>query len=193
MSKFLYLFCFFWLPGWVFSHGLEGQWTLQKSTISYKVTHPLHTALGKSLSAKGKGVCYGDGHCEFLVAVPVKTFDSGDNNRDLHMLEVTKAALFPMVTVTVDWKDRGTGFPRSLVADVNVSFAGKTVEYPKLPLDLLEMKEGKAHVAGLLPLSLKDFGIKAPALLDMPIQDSVPVNLDTWWVRSGSTGRTRKD
>ena len=41
--------------------------------------------------AKGKGVCK-DGQCDFLLAVPVKSFDSGDTNRDLHMLQVTRGA-----------------------------------------------------------------------------------------------------
>jgi hypothetical protein len=34
-----------------------------------------------------------------LIAVPVKSFDSGDSNRDLHMLQVTRGAQFPLVTV----------------------------------------------------------------------------------------------
>ena len=32
-----------------------------------------------------------------LIAVPVKSFDSGDTNRDLHMIEATRGAQFPMI------------------------------------------------------------------------------------------------
>src|SRR5581483_10648022 len=63
----------------------DNQWTLQTSTLTYQVSHPMHHVEGASHAAKGKGVC-GTEECNFLVAVPVKSFDSGDSNRDLHML-----------------------------------------------------------------------------------------------------------
>jgi hypothetical protein len=34
-----------------------------------------------------------------LIALPVNTFNSGDSNRDLHMLETVRAALFPVLSV----------------------------------------------------------------------------------------------
>ena len=55
---------------------------------------------GVSHAARGKGVCQA-GQCDFLIAVPVKSFDSGDSNRDLHMLQVSRGGQFPMVTVRV--------------------------------------------------------------------------------------------
>lgn len=65
------------------------QWTLDSSTLTYHITHPLHQVAGTSHAARGKGICH-DGQCDFLVAAPVKSFDSGDSNRDLHMLQVTR-------------------------------------------------------------------------------------------------------
>lgn len=55
----------------------NSQWVLQQSTLTYHVSHPLHQ----------------------VDAVAVKSFDSGDSNRDLHMLQVTRGAEFPIVTV----------------------------------------------------------------------------------------------
>src|SRR6202047_739230 len=78
--------------------GSDSQWVLEQSTLTYHVSHPLHESEGVSHAARGKGVCHA-GQCEFLIAVPVKSFDSGDSNRDLHMLQVTRGAQFPMVTV----------------------------------------------------------------------------------------------
>src|SRR5258708_27014394 len=92
----------FLLPVAGFSADLKGNWTLEKSEITYQVKHPLHGAIGKSLSAKGKGVCYGH-ICKFLVAVPVKSFDSGDSNRDLHMLQTTRGVDHPRVVVSVQF------------------------------------------------------------------------------------------
>ena len=62
------------------------------------MSHPIHEVDGISHAARGKGVCH-DGQCDFLIAVPVKSFDSGDSNRDLHMLQTTRGAEFPVVTV----------------------------------------------------------------------------------------------
>ena len=67
----------------------DTQWVLDQSTLTYHVSHPLHNTDGVSHMAKGKGVCHA-GQCDFLIAVSVKSFDSGDSNRDLHMLQVTR-------------------------------------------------------------------------------------------------------
>jgi len=70
---------------------VDSQWVLDQSTLTYHVSHPLHQSEGTSHAARGKGVCH-DGQCDFLIAVPIKSFDSGDSNRDLHMLQVTRGA-----------------------------------------------------------------------------------------------------
>ena len=76
----------------------DRQWVLEQSTLTYHVSHPLHQTDGVSHAARGKGVCH-SGLCDLLIAVPVKSFDSGDSNRDLHMLQVTRGAQFPIVSV----------------------------------------------------------------------------------------------
>src|ERR1700692_1371511 len=73
------------------------QWVLQQSTLTYHVSHPLHQSEGVSREARGKGICHA-GQCDFLIAVPVKSFDSGDSNRDLHMIQVTRGGPFPLIT-----------------------------------------------------------------------------------------------
>ena len=164
-----------------FSLDLTGHWVLEKSEISYTVTHPLHVVHGKSISARGKGVCY-SGHGDFHLGVLVKSFDSGDSNRDLHMLEVTRAGLYPLIDVKARVTDAGgKQVPGELTADVTIQFAGKTKEYPKVKLRVEDMKDGTAHITGTLPLTLKDFDITPPSLLTMPVKDEVPVKLDTRW------------
>src|ERR1700719_1517820 len=80
------------------SRAADKEWLLDKSTLTYHVSHALHQTDGVSHAARGKGVCHA-GQCEFLIAVPVKSFDSVDSNRDLHMIQVTRGAEFPLVTV----------------------------------------------------------------------------------------------
>jgi len=55
----------------------------------YHMSHPMHEVDGTSHAALGKGVCHA-GQCDFLVAATVKSFDSGDSNRDLHMIQTTR-------------------------------------------------------------------------------------------------------
>ena len=85
----------------------DKQWVLDKSTLTYHMSHPMHEVEGVSHAAKGKGNCHA-GQCDFLIAVPVKSFDSGDSNRDLHMVEATRGAQFPMVVVRTQFPEAAT-------------------------------------------------------------------------------------
>src|ERR1700751_6274655 len=76
----------------------DSQWVLEQSTLTYHVSHPLHQVDGVSHAARGKGVCRA-GQCDFLIAAPVKSFDSGDSNRDLHMIQAAPGAEFSLIPV----------------------------------------------------------------------------------------------
>src|SRR5450432_1635303 len=112
----------------------DGQWVLDQSTLTYHVSHPLHQTEGVSHGAKGKGVCHA-GQCEFLIAVPVKSFDSGDSNRDLHMLQVTRGAEFPLVTVRTRLPEPA-GASATINVDLEIQFAGQTARYKQIPFKL---------------------------------------------------------
>ncbi|MGA2356218.1 MAG: YceI family protein [Terriglobales bacterium] len=156
----------------------DTQWLLQGSTLTYHVSHPLHQTEGVSHAAKGKGVCHA-GQCEFLIAVPVKSFDSGDSNRDLHMIQVTRGAEFPLVTVR-------TRLPESAAASANINvdleiqFAGQTAQYKQVPFKL-EAKGGETHITGTIPATLIDFKIDPPSLLTMPVKNDIPIRVDMTW------------
>lgn len=156
----------------------DSQWLLQQSTLTYHVSHPLHQTEGVSHAAKGKGVCH-TGQCEFLIAVPVKSFDSGDSNRDLHMLQVTRGAEFPLVTVRtlVPESDAAAS---SINADLEIKFAGQTAQYKQLPFKL-EKQGDLIHITGTIPATLADFKIDPPSLLTMPVKNEIPVRVDMTW------------
>src|SRR5215472_5278475 len=105
----------------------DTQWVLDQSTLSYHMSHPMHQVDGVSHAAKGKGMCHA-GQCSFLIAAPVKSFDSGDTNRDLHMLETTRGAQYPMVVVRATFPDSQTT-AATIDADLTVEFAGQTAHY----------------------------------------------------------------
>lgn len=156
----------------------DSQWVLQQSTLTYHLSHPLHQTEGVSHAAKGKAVCHA-GQCDFLIAVPVKSFDSGDSNRDLHMLQVTRGAQFPLVTVRTQLPEDVSG-SASIHADLEIQFAGQTVEYKQVPFQLV--REGKAiRVLGIIPATISDFKIEPPSFLTIAVKNEIPVRIETMW------------
>jgi hypothetical protein len=156
----------------------DHQWVLKQSTLTYHVSHPLHQIDGVSHAARGKGICH-DGECDFLIAVPVKTFDSGDSNRDLHMIQVTRGAEFPMVTVRTKLPESSAG-SSTIKADLEVQFAGQTAHYQQIPLEVTTQGNEK-HLTGSIPATLSDFKIDPPSLLTMPVRNEIPVKVEMTW------------
>lgn len=152
-------------------------WVLESSTLTYRVTHRLHKVEGTSHASRGKGLCDASG-CRFLVAAPVGTFESGDSNRDLHMIETTRGAQFPMVKVSVNLE--GVPAAEEFTADLDIEFAGKSHRYPSVPFRVSD-RSGGFRFRGQIPLRLTDFTVPAPSLLGMAVKDEVPVDVEMAW------------
>jgi hypothetical protein len=176
-KRLLAVLIFFILPGIARA---DSQWALTASTLSYHASHPLHDTTGVSHEARGKGACQG-GQCEFLIAVPVKSFDSGDSNRDLHMLQVTRGAQFPMVVVRTQLPEAELS-SSTIHADLEVQFAGETVHYKQVPFQLVT-QGNQVRLSGTIPATLSDFKIVPPSLLTMPIKNPIPVQVEMTWRR----------
>ncbi len=161
----------------VFAAG-DQQWVLQESTLSYHVSHPLHEIDGVSHAARGKGVCH-DGQCDFLIAAPVKSFDSGDSNRDLHMIQATRGAQFPMVTVRTRLSESALN-SGAISLDLDIEFAGQTVHYAHLAFKQA-IEGGQHRISGTIPAKVSDFKIDPPSLLTMPIKNEMPVRVEMVW------------
>src|ERR1700719_4539390 len=156
----------------------DRQWILEESAVTYHVSHPLHQTDGVSHAARGKGVCHA-GQCDFLIAMPVKSFDSGDSNRDLHMLQVTRGGQFPMVTVRTRLSEDASA-SATIHADLEVQFAGQTVTYKQVPFQ--QVTQGnEARISGTIPATLSDFKIDPPSLLAIPVKNEIPVRVDMTW------------
>lgn len=153
-------------------------WILKQGTLIYHVSHPLHQTDGVSHSARGKGICH-DQQCDFLIAVPVKTFDSGDTNRDLHMIQASRGAEFPMVTVRTRLPE-SAATSATIKADLEIQFAGQTVHYQQVPFEVTTEGADK-HLVGTIPATLTDFKIPPPSLLTMPVKNEIPVHVDMIW------------
>ncbi len=156
----------------------QSQWVLEQSTLTYHVSHPLHQMDGVSHAARGKGVCQA-GQCDFLIAVPVKSFDSGDSNRDLHMLQVSRGAQFPMVTVRVRLPADAASLT-TIPADLEIEFAGQTAHYKQVPFQRAT-QGNQARISGTIPATLSDFKIEPPSLLAIPTKNEIPVRVEMTW------------
>src|ERR1700723_4054601 len=126
-NKMLIVFLLVPLPAFA----ADSQWVLKQSTLTYHVSHRLHESEGVSHAARGKGVCHA-GQCDFLIAVSVKSFDSGDSNRDLHMIQVTRGAEFPLVTVRTRLPESDAA-ASTINVDLEIQFAGQTADYKQVP------------------------------------------------------------
>jgi hypothetical protein len=156
----------------------DSQWVLEQSTLTYHVSHPLHQTDGVSHAARGKGVCHA-GQCDFLIAAPVKSFDSGDSNRDLHMLQVTRGAQFPMVSVRTRLPETASA-SATIHVDLEIQFAGQTVQYKQVLLQLAT-QGNQIRISGTIPATLADFKIDPPSLLAVPVKNEIPVRVDMTW------------
>lgn len=161
--------------------GADTQWVLQQSTLSYHVSHPLHQIDGVSHAARGKGVCQ-TGMCQFLVAVPVNSFSSGDSNRDLHMQQVTRGAMYPMVEVRFQLPESAAS-QSTIHVDLQIQFAGQTHEYKQVPFQL-SIKGGEAKISGVIPATMTDFKIDPPSLLSIPTKNEIPIKVEMTWRRT---------
>jgi hypothetical protein len=156
----------------------DTQWTLEKSTLTYHVSHPLHQVEGVSHDAKGKCVCHA-GDCEFLIAVPVKSFDSGDSNRDVHMIQVVRGAQNPMALVRFHLPESAAS-ASSVNADLHVELAGQSAEYKQVPFQV-NLHGNEADVTGSIPAKMSDFKIQPPSLLAISTKDEMPVKVQMIW------------
>jgi len=175
--KIIHLAALFLLSPIAFAQSPQ-TWVLAQSSLTYHMVHPVHTVDGTSHGARGKGVCSA-GVCEFLVAAPVKSFDSGDTNRDEHMIQVTRGAEFPVVTVRFRLPESAINSP-TLDCDLEVQFAGNTAHYTHVTFQ--QTTQGnKHHITGTVPSTLTDFKIPPPSFLTVPIKNEIPVKVDTTW------------
>jgi hypothetical protein len=158
----------------------DSEWVLEQSTLTYHVSHTLHQVDGVSHAARGKGVCHA-GRCDFLIAAPVKSFDSGDSNRDLHMVQVTRGGQFPMVSVHTRLPEEASS-SETIHADLEVQFAGQSATYKQIPFQHVT-QGNETRISGTIPATLSDFKIDPPSLLAIPVKNEIPVRVEMTWQR----------
>jgi polyisoprenoid-binding protein YceI len=147
------------------------------STLAYRLVHKLHEVTGTSRAVEGRARLQPDGALQVMVRSRVDTFDSGNGNRDAHMLEATEAARFPFVTL----KAVGTlPTPATYPARVEVTLRGELtfhgVARPvEVPVVVEFASARQASATATLPVSLEAHGVERPSLLFVKVDDALVV------------------
>ncbi len=151
---------------------LAKDFKLASAKAIYTVKHLMKTVKGRSEELKGKMVC-DQKECEFLIAVPAKSFVSSDSNRDLNMQTILDVARFPLVTAK--GKFPATELEKSdWTLKSLISIHGVEKEY------LVKIKKSQMMEAHF-NLKLEDHKIERPSLLTFKIENEVPMDFEIHW------------
>lgn len=152
------------------------QWAAKQGEVSYKLVHKMHEVEGKSVKVEVVAVVDATG-LKLMARAPVTTFDSGNGNRDAHMLEVVEGAKFPLVVI----KAAVPGFvppttPGKVKIPVTAEIEFHGVKVAKSFELEVELKDATTAVATFaFPVSLTAHKIERPSLLFIPVDDDVTI------------------
>jgi hypothetical protein len=129
---------------------------------------------GESPDLKGKIVCDNNA-CEFLIAIPVKSFKSGDESRDNNMLIAVEESKHPHVIARGKFPE--TNLSQSLwKLSAEVEFHGIKKNY-----EVQISKKSTSEFHSTFIVNLDQHQVEKPALLGVAISNDVPVNFNLFW------------
>src|ERR1700726_444363 len=96
-----------------------------------------------------------------------------------HMLQATRGAQFPMVSVRTQLPEAASA-SATIHADLEIQFAGQTAQYKQVAFQVV--KQGnQIRISGIIPATLSDFKIDPPSLLATPVKNEMPVRVEMPW------------
>jgi polyisoprenoid-binding protein YceI len=149
----------------------------QGSTLRYHLIHPFHAVDGIARAVEAKARILGDGTADVAVRARVDAFDSGNSNRDAHMLEVTEAARLPYVQFTGTASGvRTDHYPAELEVPITgtLDFHGVTQQVSVTAKVRFASPE-RADVEVTFPVSLTAYGVKRPSVVFVAVRDRIEI------------------
>jgi hypothetical protein len=144
-------------------------------TVEYRMVHKFHKFAGVSGSMQIRGTADASG-LKVMARAMVSSFDSGNSNRDEHMMETVEGAKYPWVSVRAALS--GFKLPSNGAVTVKVQAAvelhGVSVNHP---IDLkLETHDGVHFKVGFeFDESLTAHKIERPSLMFVPVDDIIKI------------------
>lgn len=182
-----------WLVSWWIALGVQAEakepvtFAVESGKVSYKIVHKFHDVVGTSKQAKATAKLQSNGTLELRASVPVASFESGNDNRDVHMLEAVEGAKYK----TVELRAQLTGFrlPKKFPAKAKmkvpatVKFHGvERQEELSLAIQFLDAK--RVSVNGTFTVSLDAYQVERPSLMFVKIDDPMTVTADLQFKRA---------
>jgi polyisoprenoid-binding protein YceI len=169
------LFCFYL----IFTAGVIAQMKKVtsikgESSATYQLVHPLHEVEATSKEIVYTAVLNPTAKViqSVTASVDVTSFDSGNSNRDSHAMEVVDALSFPEVTFSsTSIIPQGA----SVVITGKLLFHGVTNDVTAIAIP--EWGSEKVIVQATMPISLTAFKVERPALLFIPVHDTLQFKL----------------
>ncbi|MGV3557658.1 YceI family protein [Larkinella arboricola] len=144
-----------------------------KSTITYAMSHPMHSFEGVSRDVACVMVVDDANKIESVAAAAkLSSFDSDNTNRDSHALETMEALKYPKVTFTSnDIQQDGN----NLTIKGNLTFHGVT----KPVVIQANRQDGNAQITvkGDFDIKLSDYKIERPSLMMVPVDETVKLKI----------------
>jgi len=150
------------------------------SRLSYKIVHKFHEVVGVSKQVQA-AVALKPGEAQVQIRVPVKSFDSGNDNRDAHMKETVEAAKFPFVMLK--GLAKGFALPAKLPATVSTQLEGSLtfhgITHPiAVPVTVAIPDAAHLHVTTAFDVSLDAYKVERPSLMFIKIDDACHIEAD---------------
>lgn len=147
---------------------------LSLGQATYHVKYTLKKVEATSVEMKGKINC-DTKICEFLLAIPIKSFESSDSNRDLNMLQITEASKYPIASA------KGT-FPKEVLTQENAKIEAEVDFHGVKKNYTIALKE-KFQKASFV-LDLDGHKIERPSLFRIKIKNEMPLDFVMKWTET---------
>lgn len=145
-----------------------------ESTLAYRLEHPLHAVNGVTRDFACTVELSDDTvTSQVRVSADVRTFDSGNPNRDDHAMEAIRARKHPRVAFASDSVRKAGGIWR---VHGRLTFAGQTrpVDFSVVP----KREAGRIRITGDFAVKLSDFGVERPSLMFVPAKDRLTIRFE---------------
>jgi hypothetical protein len=148
-----------------------------KGQVAYRLVHTFHTVTGTSPALAVRGSVDAGG-LRVMARAPVKSFDSGNANRDAHMMEAVEGERYPWVSVRAALP--GFALPTQagtskLKLDAAVELHGVTVNHP-IDVELVAKDSEHFQVRFHFVEKLTAHKVERPSLLFVPVDDEITIS-----------------
>ena len=170
---------------WIAPMGLLTQPAQRQTTgttelqVRFTVEHPAKTVHGHIVRLNLPAMQWQTGNCQMPAVpihfhFPVTSMQTGNRNRDSHMLEVLHYPVHKTIAIQIESVHCPTSPAGAYQIQGFMTIAGSS--RPFTSQAWLQKQSGQTHrLRGKLSLSLKDYQLEAPSLMFMAIEDQIEI------------------